>query len=289
MPARRWISLPHIRDSWCHRFWGYITFAGWGEYGIRSYEVADMNIPTATERRIQVLIVHGSPLMAAGLAAALCTQQDLCVITCTSLEETTQAASKVATNSIVATDYECGLRLLTGSGLRTCRVLMVTNNDSELGIRHAVELGVAGYLPLTCSSDVLIRAVRCLHGGGTMIDPVFISRIAASLASPSLTARELEVLRLVMEGLPNKAIALRLKRSVGTAKSHVKAILSKLDAATRVEAVAVAQRRGLLPREHAPLSSADADVDPRLRELHKSHWSIASPVSFAWPRSEEST
>ena len=250
-----------------------------------------MNTPTAAGCRIQVLIVHGCPLMAAGLAAALCAQHDLCAMTCSSLEEASQSVSNVATQSIIATDYEWGMRVLTSAALRTCRVLMVTNNDSELGIRRAVELGVAGYLPLTCSVDTLVSAVRCMHSGGTMIDPAFIARIAASLASPSLTGRELEVLRLMMEGLPNKAIALRLKRSVGTAKSHVKAILSKLGAATRVEAVAVAQRRGLLPREPAPSSAVDADVSARFRELHKSHWPLGSSASFALslPRGGEGT
>src|SRR4029078_12813091 len=92
----------------------------------------------------------------------------------------------------------------------------------------------------------VVRAVRLIHCGNTAIDPAAIEKIAVSLASPPLTGREMEVLRLMMLGLPNKAIAITLQRTVGTAKSHVKAILAKLDAGSRVEAVAVARRRGLL-------------------------------------------
>jgi DNA-binding NarL/FixJ family response regulator len=76
-----------------------------------------------------------------------------------------------------------------------------------------------------------------------------MTKMATSLRSRRLTDREIEVLRLIMQGLPDKAIARRLERSVGTAKSHVKAILMKLDASSRVEAVAVARRRGLVPEK----------------------------------------
>lgn len=229
--------------------------------------------------RVHVLIVHGSPLMAAGLAAALCTQQELHVVECCSPEQALQIIASDASKRVVVTDYESGTHVLAAGG-RNCRVLIVTDNDSEVAIRRAVELGVGGYLPTTCAIDSVIGAVRRLHDGGTMIDPTFISRIAVSLASPSLTAREMQVLRLIMEGLPNKAIALRLKRSVGTAKSHVKSILFKLGATTRVEAVAVAQRRGLLPKEPAPVSSADIDESPCFRRRHMSHWSLTSPASY---------
>jgi DNA-binding NarL/FixJ family response regulator len=73
--------------------------------------------------------------------------------------------------------------------------------------------------------------------------------MALSLRSPALTGREIEVLRLIMQGLPDKVIARHLQRSIATAKSHVKAILGKLGAASRVEAVAIARRRGLVPQE----------------------------------------
>jgi two-component system NarL family response regulator len=125
-------------------------------------------------------------------------------------------------------------------------VLILTDDDSEVSIRRAVELGISGYLPLSSGVESVVHAVRCIHHGGTAIAPNIVSKIAVSLRSRGLTRREVEVLRLIMQGLPDKAIAHRLQRSVDTAKSHVKAILMKLEASSRVEAVAIAQRRGLV-------------------------------------------
>ncbi len=219
------------------------------------------------ERRAQILISHVNPLVAAGLAAALQSQRDVDVIGSCTAGSLLEAVESMPPRSIVVADFDAAMTLLSQSDLRRYRVLIVTDTDSELAIRRAVELGAAGYLPLTCTVEAVMRAVRCLHGGGTMIDPVFISRIAASLASPSLTNRELEVLQLMTEGLSNKAIAIRLKRSVGTAKSHVKAILAKLDATTRVEAVAIAQRRGLISAK----STVRAPIQPRWPAASGSH------------------
>ena len=214
-----------------------------------------------TYEKLRVLIAHDNDLVAAGLEAAFLKEEDCLAQRCHPIDLPASAVSMMP-GTVIVTDYEAGMRLLSQHG-RLWRILIVTDTDSELGVRRAVELGTRGYLPLNASVSAVVRAVRCIHAGGTAIDPMFISRIAVSLASPSLTNRELEVLQLMMEGLSNKGIALRLKRSVGTAKSHVKAILGKLDVATRVEAVAVAQRRGLLPRKSiAPSASVSRQSQP---------------------------
>jgi two-component system NarL family response regulator len=128
-------------------------------------------------------------------------------------------------------------------------VLILTDDESEVSIRRAVELGIGGYLPLSSGVESVVHAVRCVNNGGTAIAPNVMTKMAISLRSRPLSEGEIEVLRLIMQGLPDKAIARRLERSVGTAKSHVKAILMKLDASSRVEAVAVARRRGLVPEK----------------------------------------
>jgi DNA-binding NarL/FixJ family response regulator len=122
-----------------------------------------------------------------------------------------------------------------------------------MSIRKALKLGTRGYLPLWSPVDAVVRAVHSIHRGSMAIDPVAMTKIAASLASPTLTPREMEVLRLMVNGLPNKAIASALSRSVDTVKAHVKAILIKLNAATRVEAVEVARRRGLVPDDEVTI------------------------------------
>ena len=125
-------------------------------------------------------------------------------------------------------------------------MLILSDDDSEVSIRRAVELGISGYLPLSSRVESVVHAVRCIHNGGTAIAPDIMTKMAMSLRSRGLTQREVEVLRLIMQGLADKAIAHRLERSVGTARSHVKAILMKLKASSRVEAVAIARRRGLV-------------------------------------------
>jgi len=198
---------------------------------------------------IRVLISHGNPLVAAGLEAAFSARSDLQVLGSCAPDAVLEAVSRLMSPMVVVTDWHAGMGVLTSLHARNSRVLILTDDHSELSIRRAVELGVRGYLSLSSDVETVSRAVGCVHGGGTALDPVVMTKIAVSLASPALTGRELDVLRLMMQGMPNKAIARSLKFAVGTAKSHVKAIMSKLDVRTRVAAIAVARRRGLVPDE----------------------------------------
>jgi DNA-binding NarL/FixJ family response regulator len=192
--------------------------------------------------RIHVLIAHANPLVAAGLEAAFGTQQDFHIVG----RRETDDVSPVYAATVAVTDFEGGVRRLAPQRGGGCRVLILTDDDSEVSIRRAVELGVGGYLPLSSGVESVVHAVRCVHNGGTAIAPNVMAKMAMSLRSRGLTQREIEVLRLIMQGLSDKAIAHRLGRSVETARSHVKAILMKLDASSRVEAVAIARRRGLV-------------------------------------------
>jgi DNA-binding NarL/FixJ family response regulator len=192
--------------------------------------------------RIHVLISHANPLVAAGLDAAFRARQEFHIVE----RQAPDDVASLAPGTVAVTDYENGMRLLATLRGGRCRVLILTDDDSEVSIRRAVELGIGGYLPLSSGLESVVQAVRCIHNGGTAIAPNVMTKMAMSLRSRPLTEREIEVLSLIMQGLPDKAIARRLERSVGTAKSHVKAILMKLDASSRVEAVAVARRRGLV-------------------------------------------
>jgi DNA-binding NarL/FixJ family response regulator len=197
--------------------------------------------------RIHVLIDHDNPLVAAGLEAAFGMQQDFLIV---GRRETDDDVSLVDAGTVAVTDYEGGTRWLAaqrgaqcGGG---CRVLILTDDDSEVSIRQAVELGISGYLPLSSRVESVVHAVRCIYNGGTAMTPNIMTKMAMSLRSRGLTQREVQVLRLIMQGLRDKVIAHRLERSVDTARSHIKAILMKLGASSRVEAVAIARRRGLV-------------------------------------------
>lgn len=199
---------------------------------------------------IHVLIAHANPLVAAGLEAAFRAQPDIRIVEPRPADD----VPLPDTATVAVADYEGGTRLLAAGRGGRCRVLILTDDESEVSIRRALELGIGGYLPLSSGVDSVVRAVHCIHSGGTAIAPNVMTKMAMSLRSRPLTEREIEVLGLIMQGLPDKAIARRLERSVGTAKSHVKAILMKLDASSRVEAVAVARRRGLVPEKSLAMS-----------------------------------
>lgn len=127
--------------------------------------------------------------------------------------------------------------------------------------RAAAERGLAfGALRRDATAGEIVAAVTAVAGGLIALDrrlasELLISPERAAVAAPerlpgvadeTLTARELEVLQLLAQGLPNKLIAQRLHISEHTAKFHVSAIMTKLNAASRTEAVTVAARRGLL-------------------------------------------
>jgi DNA-binding NarL/FixJ family response regulator len=202
------------------------------------------------DEKIHVLIAHTNPLVAAGLEAAFRARGGFEIL----------ERGSPAQEGGVAVTCEAGMSEIAMQRGRSGRVLVLTDDESEVTIRRAVELGISGYLPLSSCVESVIRAVRCIHSGGTAIAPIVMAKMAVSLRSRPLTAREVEVLRMIMQGLPDKAIARRLQRSVGTAKSHVKAILMKLEASSRIHAIAVARRRGLVRDEWLTMSPPPAAV-----------------------------
>jgi len=131
--------------------------------------------------------------------------------------------------------------------LRTPAVALVSDEESALRLLRA---GVLGVLLRGARSERLLAAIRTVASGLSVFDPALLRSLlstrAASRDALLLTPREAEVLSLMAEGLSNKLIADRLKISEHTAKFHVNAILNKLDAETRTEAVVSAARRGLL-------------------------------------------
>jgi DNA-binding NarL/FixJ family response regulator len=199
---------------------------------------------------IKVIIAHSDPLVSAGLAALLAGQPNFEIISCgPKLTELDPGQGDCPSRYVVVADYNCGLQLAASHGACNDRVMIVTNSDSEANIWRAVEQGVRGYLLFGCSLKDLVDGVRSVHAGATVLAPLVAGRIADRMKSKALTAREEDILRRIMLGLSNKRIALQLDLAVGTVKTHTKSILEKLGAASRTEAIAIAQRRGVLGEE----------------------------------------
>lgn len=135
-----------------------------------------------------------------------------------------------------------------------------SQRDTESEIRHALKQGARGFLLLGCSVDELVAAVRALRAGLRHVDRKAAQRLADSVACEALTGREQAVLRLLVEGMGNKAIANRLGIAIGTVKSHLKSVFQKLNAGSRTEVASVAERRGLLTVEPAGTSQLEDEA-----------------------------
>src|SRR5512132_1732056 len=145
------------------------------------------------------------------------------------------------------------LRALAGKHER-CRRVLLTAAIRDEEVMEAVKLGVMGLVLKESSPEVLLECVRAVHQGKQWIerDTVtralhsVIARDAADRSSDALTPREVEIVRMVAQGLRNKAIAERLSISEGTVKVHLHNIYEKLGVDGRLELVLCAQQKGLV-------------------------------------------
>ena len=135
-------------------------------------------------------------------------------------------------------------------------VVALTSFAEEERVHAALEAGASGYLLKDSDADDVAAAVRAAHRGELQIDPVIAKRLMSSLReerggepASELTSRELDVLRLVAAGKPNKQIAADLEISERTARTHVSRILRKLRLSSRTQAALWAVREGLVEVE----------------------------------------
>jgi DNA-binding NarL/FixJ family response regulator len=138
---------------------------------------------------------------------------------------------------------------------------MLTTFDDDEYIYRALQSGASGFLLKDSPQSQLVEAVRAIAAGGALIDPLttrrligrFTSAVRPARAVPSilsaLTGRELDVLRLVAEGLSNAEIAERLVVEESTVKTHIGHVLTKLNLRDRVQAVVLAYETGLVRAE----------------------------------------
>ena len=207
-------------------------------------------------KRTRILLVDDHPIVRDGLAAVLLTQPDFDVVGEASDGE--EALAKIAelTPDVVLLDLEMpkldGVDVLeslarTGSG---ARAIVFTVFDTDERIVRAVQAGASGYLLKGAPRDQIFNAIRIVAAGGSLLEPIVASKLMQHLSNPGVadtpTARERDVLRLIAQGKLNKEIADELDISERTVKFHVSAILSKLGAGNRTEAVRIAVQRGLV-------------------------------------------
>jgi len=126
------------------------------------------------------------------------------------------------------------------------RIIVLTTFDGDEDIYRAIRAGAKAYLLKDVKREELFHCIREVHAGKFVIPPAIAAKLAGHQSIEELTSRELEVLKLLAEGKPNKLIASALSIGEVTVKSHVRAIFSKLNVLSRTEAIAVASRSGLI-------------------------------------------
>lgn len=199
---------------------------------------------------IRVRVTHCVPLIETGIGATLASSGEF------------ELVSSHALADLLIADIDAGLRALDDGACRS--VLIVAEDDGETVVRKALERGVRGFLLHHCELDELLNAVRTVGRGGTVFASSVANRMVQSLAFDELTERELEVLQLMVHGLSDKDMARKLFIAPGTVKSHVRAILTKLRAARRAEAAAIAQRRGIARLDRSRTAAVSFNVSPVL-------------------------
>lgn len=211
---------------------------------------------------MRILVVDDHPLMADALGFAVRT-----------LDRATQVETAGDLRSALARAGEAGFDLcLLDLGLPDCSglqalermrdalpglpVVVVSGSSDVASVLEALDLGAMGYIPKTSPRDVLLAAVRLVASGGIYVPVEALRTRAAGGPAPSaepiraaadlaLSARQREVLGLLLKGLPNKLIARKLDISENTTKIHVSAVLRALGVANRTQALIAAHRLGL--------------------------------------------
>jgi DNA-binding NarL/FixJ family response regulator len=224
--------------------------------------------PTDTAASIRVLVVDDHELFLQGLQTVLEIEDDITVVGRAGDGREAIALATGETPDIVLMDVRMPHRdaIDAASAIRravpSAKIIMLTVSDEESDLFEAIKAGAVGYLLKTIPPHEVADAVRSVHGGQSLISPSMASKLMTEFASiargtderprpgaPHLTARELEVLKLVAEGRANREIARKLFISENTVKNHVRNILDKLQLHSRMEAVMYAVRQGLFEIE----------------------------------------
>ena len=216
------------------------------------------DIQAAPVPTIRVLVVDDHEMFATSLALALDQEPDLQV--CATAHSLGSARAMLAADPphVVLLDQ----RLPDGLGVDaipelkrlapSVRIVMLTASTDDSTLMAATEASCSGFLTKTSSVDELIGAVRAAAAGEVLMSPALLSRLLRRInrshrgIGADLTARELEVLRLIADGSTNAMIGQHLGVSINTVRNHVQNLLNKLGAHSKLEALSIAMREGLL-------------------------------------------
>lgn len=209
-------------------------------------------MPQTENEKIRILIADDHTIVRAGLAALLGTEADFAVVgQAKNGEEAVQEAVRLQPDVVIM-----DLMMPKKDGVAataeilakapTAKVVLLTTFGTSDGIAHALRNGAKGAILKNTDNAQLTAAIRTIAQGGTHIAPEIRQQLAVDPPIPDLTPRQREILASMVRGLTDRDIARQLGIRQDGVNDHVSAILQKVGAANRTEAVAIALRKHLL-------------------------------------------
>lgn len=206
---------------------------------------------------VRVMIVDDHRILTELLSAALSERDDVVVIgTAASATDALPMVSALRPD-VVILDYDLpdadGVSLISSirSASSQSQVLMLTSYSDPAILDEAIMAGCAGFVTKRNGTDEIVSAVLAVASDETPVSPDMVRSLVDSKRTSSgsdLTARELEILRIAAQGMTNRDIAEQLSLSVNTVRNHMQHVLNKLGAHSKLEAVSIAVRLGIVRR-----------------------------------------
>lgn len=201
---------------------------------------------------IRILSVDDHPLLREGIAALVNAEPDMKLIAEASNGEEAIEKHRLHRPEVTLMDLQmpkmdgvtATRRIL--DEYPSSRIIVLTTYTGDAQVLRALKTGARGYILKGQVHRELLDAIRAVHAGQKRIPPELAAELADHIAEDELSPRQLDILRLIAAGKPNKLIADELQIGEATVKSHITNILSKLRANDRTHAVTIALRRGII-------------------------------------------
>ena len=199
--------------------------------------------------RISILIADDHLIVRTGLAALLGTERDFQVVGqakngIEAVRETVRLQPDVVIMDLVMPKKD-GVEATAEISEKVpgSRVILLTTFGTSDGIAHALAAGAKGAILKNTDNAELVRAIRKVYNGGKFISPDIMQQLTADPPIPQLTPRQNEILAAMVRGLTDRDISRQIGIRLDGVNDHVRAILAKIGAANRTEAVAIAMRK----------------------------------------------